>query len=536
MSDETKLNELNDESNETIIDSLIDKVEEDAVPLNTKFDINETDPLVLLGKMNEIVSKLKDIKSLVEQTEINSSTALDEVYAMLDEVNNALTSVNDLATKSEDNYNKAIASLENAIDSLNNAIDTLNNAIEEQQTTIAKNEDFKADVTSEINDYKGEVNGKIDDFNATLTDYSNTINNFTQSVDTTIDAFNTQINNFQTTIDEYTQKVNDLESKVHQSLGTTLTDTNGNALTTASITGENGINVDMSEDNPNEFDIRLDNTITESIEALNTQVSTNTNNIGAIQTELGEHEQSNTEEFSNLSALIQNIQNDLTASDTRITQNEDDIVNLTTMLAETEELATKTSENSKTYDVTKDETHPYGIYYNSSENSYTKNRSDSSYTFSCYENSITFDTGNSFLSSHGLSLNNHSVYTLNYNDGVVIRGKIYGSNDNGYVQMFNTYQPYSLIVTASGTGLFTFLKPLTNYTMIFIQAKNSTTGDVQGSACIPVTVIVNDYIVNGQNVTISGPNYYSKIIFKATNKIQVTAYDTAKVVELWGLW
>ena len=46
-------------------------------------------------------------------------------------------------------------------------------------------------------------------------------------------------------------------------------------LSNAKFKGYNGINVDMSEEDSETFDIRLDNTITRTIELLNTRVNTN---------------------------------------------------------------------------------------------------------------------------------------------------------------------------------------------------------------------------------------------------------------------
>lgn len=50
-----------------------------------------------------------------------------------------------------------------------------------------------------------------------------------------------------------------------QDTGTLVKDVNGNSLSICSFSGHNGINVDMDEEDPNEFNIRLDNEISNKI-------------------------------------------------------------------------------------------------------------------------------------------------------------------------------------------------------------------------------------------------------------------------------
>lgn len=59
-----------------------------------------------------------------------------------------------------------------------------------------------------------------------------------------------------------------------QDTGTLVQDTNGNSLSTCRFSGHNGINVDMDENNPNEFNFRLDQDITNKLaKTLTTPVS-----------------------------------------------------------------------------------------------------------------------------------------------------------------------------------------------------------------------------------------------------------------------
>lgn len=90
------------------------------------------------------------------------------------------------------------------------------------------------------------------------------------------------LKNLQSTInssDAKSQEALQKSIEALNNLGTKLIDNNGNILSTAKLTGHNGINVDISENDPNTFDIRLDQDIT-------TAVDSNTIAIEDIETEL----------------------------------------------------------------------------------------------------------------------------------------------------------------------------------------------------------------------------------------------------------
>ena len=79
------------ENNSDFIQILLEKIEKDDLPTNV-FDVEGTDPLVLLGKMNEIIGQLSNF-----QSSVNSSNTT---------ANDALSKANDAVSTSE---NKAYA-------------------------------------------------------------------------------------------------------------------------------------------------------------------------------------------------------------------------------------------------------------------------------------------------------------------------------------------------------------------------------------------------------------------------------------------
>lgn len=52
------------ENIETNLDELIERLEQDDIPTNI-FTVEDTDPMVLLGKMNEVIARLRDINSSI---------------------------------------------------------------------------------------------------------------------------------------------------------------------------------------------------------------------------------------------------------------------------------------------------------------------------------------------------------------------------------------------------------------------------------------------------------------------------------------
>lgn len=252
------------ENNEVIdlekcnINDLISRIEKDPIPTNI-FDIDETDPLVLLGKMNEIIACLKSINALIANSDNKASEALTKAIEAIENATLALSSSN------------------LALDNSNNALDTANQAI-----TSAN-----------------------------------------QALENAINAENNS-NEAKTQSSEALNKANEALERVVAGLGTKIYDTHDNLLADAKFTGHNGINVDMDETDPQTFNIRLDNTITEAIENNHKQGQTNASNISAEIERATNAEQINEASIKNEATRAKQAENGL---DSRITTNTTNIAN-----------------------------------------------------------------------------------------------------------------------------------------------------------------------------------------------------------------
>ena len=235
------------EDPQTLVKELIEKIEKDPLPTNI-FDTSETDPLVLLGKMNEIIKNLKLFASWVSQSDEKAGEALTKALDALIKSGEALTEATQASTLAEASNTKAIEAENKAENALNKAEIADSTAIE-------------------------------------------AVNDATEAL----------------------SKANEALEKVIEGEGTIVFDNHNQVMANAHFTGHNGVNVDMSETDPETFDIRLDNSITEAIENNHTQGQTNKAEIEATKG--------------------------------RVTASEEDIVELTNMLSATEELAQRATED-----------------------------------------------------------------------------------------------------------------------------------------------------------------------------------------------
>lgn len=234
------------EYNEQDLSKLIDIVEKDPIPTNI-FTTEDDDPLVLLGKMNEIEEHLKGIRDYSVETK------------------NLANSVEEKAT--------------NAVNTSNNAINTANVAKDIANNTM----DIAIDAHSIAQDALTQSNEAI----------------------STADTANTKADNAVTTADTAKTISENALEQVTEGLGTKVYDVNGNLMNSAKLTGHNGINVDMSENDPNTFDVRLDKSITDKI-------TEHTNMLSDIDSDIAELTNITTEQ----AGQIKDAQNTATSADT----------------------------------------------------------------------------------------------------------------------------------------------------------------------------------------------------------------------------
>ena len=239
------------ENNSDFIQILLEKIEKDDLPTNV-FDVEGTDPLVLLGKMNEIIGQLSNFQSTVNSSNTTANDALSKAENAVDTSGQALS-----------NANTALETANQAIGTSNTAIETANQSLESAQTA--------------------ETNSNLANQNSN------------QAVTTANEAKSTAENALE---------------QVTQGLGTKVYNNSGNLLSETTFVGDNGVNINMQEQNPNNFVISLEQTITNQIEQ-------NKNNITQLNNDVSELNQTantalttangavskNTEQDTSISAL-----------------------------------------------------------------------------------------------------------------------------------------------------------------------------------------------------------------------------------------
>lgn len=85
---------IEDENNEQPINEMIEEVERDDIPTNV-FDVAETDPMVLMGKINKIVLILKQLQDIINSVDFEH---LDE---QLTEIQNTIDGLSEVATSGD---------------------------------------------------------------------------------------------------------------------------------------------------------------------------------------------------------------------------------------------------------------------------------------------------------------------------------------------------------------------------------------------------------------------------------------------------
>lgn len=202
------------DNNQDFIQVLLEKIEKDDLPTNV-FDVEGTDPLVLLGKMNEIIGQLENFQSSVNASNSTANEALSKAEDAVDASEQALS-----------NANTALGTANQAIGTANTAIETANQSLET------------------ANEAKG------------IAETAN--QNSGQAVTTANEAKSTAENALE---------------QVTQGLGTKVYDNSGNLLNETTFEGSNGINVDMDATSHKNFVISIDQQINDKISQNETDIS-----------------------------------------------------------------------------------------------------------------------------------------------------------------------------------------------------------------------------------------------------------------------
>ena len=247
------------EQKETILDELIEKVEKDPLPTNI-FTTEDTDPLVLLGKLNEVIAHLKALRVLIGESDSKATEALTKAIESLTTAQQAITTATTLGNEA-----KAIA--QNALEQANSAHDTAGEALMEATDAKADAQQAITTATTLGNEAKAQAQQAIATANEAL-------------------------------------------EQVVQSLGTKVYDNHGNLLAGAKFTGHNGINVDMDETDPETFNIRLDNELVGQLEEMQSKIASNEANITAHTNQIG----TLSSQLEMTDGLIETIENEINTS------------------------------------------------------------------------------------------------------------------------------------------------------------------------------------------------------------------------------
>ena len=172
------------------------------------FDVEGTDPLVLLGKMNEIIGQLENFQSSVNTSISTANEALSKAEDAVDTSGQALS-----------NANTALGTANQAIGTANTAIETANQSLETAQNA----EDAAGQAVITANEAKSTAENALE--------------------------------------------------QVTQGLGTKVFDNTGNLLNETTLTGSNGINVDMDDTTHKNFVVSIDQTVTDKISQNETDIS-----------------------------------------------------------------------------------------------------------------------------------------------------------------------------------------------------------------------------------------------------------------------
>lgn len=114
----------------TTLKELIEDIEKDDLPTN-EFTIEDKDPMVILGKINEVIASLKMIQDTISSSDTKAQKALTTAIQALDTANQALSSSNislETANQAIATANQAIATANTALQESQNAVDTSNQA------------------------------------------------------------------------------------------------------------------------------------------------------------------------------------------------------------------------------------------------------------------------------------------------------------------------------------------------------------------------------------------------------------------------
>lgn len=126
------------EFTETNLDELIERLEQDDIPTNI-FTVEDKDPMVILGKLNEVIANLQSINNTVTSSDTKANEAITKATQAIADATQALTTANGIdakATLALQNAVNAVVSANSAIQASTQAVTSANTALTTANTAI----------------------------------------------------------------------------------------------------------------------------------------------------------------------------------------------------------------------------------------------------------------------------------------------------------------------------------------------------------------------------------------------------------------
>ena len=131
------------ENQETSLQDLIDLVERDDLPTN-EFTTEDKDPMVILGKLNEVIAYLQTLQATINASDSKANEALQRAIQAVADATQALSVANGIdakATQALANAIEAVGTANTALSASNTALSTANTAISTANTALSSAND-----------------------------------------------------------------------------------------------------------------------------------------------------------------------------------------------------------------------------------------------------------------------------------------------------------------------------------------------------------------------------------------------------------
>ena len=123
----------------TTLKELIEDIEKDDLPTN-EFTIEDDDPMVILGKLNEVIAYLQTLQATINASDNKANEALQKAIQAVADATQALSVANGIdakATQALANAIEAVGTANTALSASNTALSTANTAISTANTALS---------------------------------------------------------------------------------------------------------------------------------------------------------------------------------------------------------------------------------------------------------------------------------------------------------------------------------------------------------------------------------------------------------------